>query len=69
MTIVNSNHIKDLFNIYYFQAKEAEQEMLRLEHAKLVAKMEKRREENRVIKVDGPPPPPPGANLPNLPKL
>ena len=43
--------------------------MLRLEHAKLVAKMEKRREENRVIKVDGPPPPPPGANLPNLPKL
>ena len=58
-------------SIFYFrfQAKEAEQELLRLEHAKLVAKMEKRREENRVIKVDGPPPPPPGANLPNLPKL
>ena len=68
MTIGNRNKISDgLFSI--FQAKEAEQEMLRLEHAKLVAKMEKRREENRVIKVDGPPPPPPGANLPNLPKL
>jgi len=50
-------------------AKEAEQELLRLEHAKLLAKMQKRKEENRVIKVDGPPPPPPGSNLPNLPKL
>ena len=54
---------------FHWQAKEAEQELLRLEHAKLVAKMQKRREENKVIKVDGPPPPPPGANLPNLPKL
>ena len=63
-----------LFQIFNFtakllQAKEAEQELLRLEHAKLLAKMQKRKEENRVIKVDGPPPPPPGSNLPNLPKL
>ena len=48
------------------QAKEAEQEMLRLEYAKLKAKIEKKKEESRVIKVDGPPPPPPGSNLPKL---
>ena len=54
---------------FCFQAKEAEQELLRLEHAKLLAKIQKKKEESRVIKVDGPPPPPPGANLPNLPKL
>ena len=47
-------------------AKEAEQEMLRLEYAKLKAKIQKKKEESRVIKVDGPPPPPPGSNLPKL---
>ena len=51
---------------YLFQAKEAEQEMLRLEYAKLQAKIQKKKEENRIIKVDGPPPPPPGSNLPKL---
>ena len=55
-----------MFSIYCFQAKEAEQEMLRLEYAKLQAKIQKKKEENRVIKVDGPPPPPPGSNLPKL---
>ena len=40
--------------------------MLRLEYAKLKAKIQKKKEENRVIKVDGPPPPPPGSNLPKL---
>ena len=44
-------------------AKKAEQELLLLEHAKLVAKMQKNKEKNRVIKVDGPPPPPPGSHL------
>jgi len=43
------------------QAKQAEQEMLRLEHAKLLAKIQKKKEANKVIKVDGPPPPPPGS--------
>jgi len=42
------------------QAKKAEQEMLMLEHAKLLAKIQKKKEANKVIKVDGPPPPPPG---------
>ena len=50
-------------------AQKQEQELLRLEYAKQLAKIQKKKEENRVIKVDGPPPPPPGANLPNLPKL
>jgi len=44
-------------------AKKAEQELLLLEHAKLVAKMQKNKEKNRVIRVDGPPPPPPGSHL------
>jgi len=44
------------------QAKKAEQEMLQLEHAKLLAKIQKKKEENKVIKVDGPPPPPPGSS-------
>merc|ERR1712059_166901 len=48
------------------QLKAAEQEMLRLEHAKLLAKIEKKRQENKVIKVDGPPPPPPGSG-PTIP--
>lgn len=52
--------------ILFLQAKEAEQEMLRLEYAKLKAKIQKKKEENRVIKVDGPPPPPPSSNLPKL---
>lgn len=43
------------------QAKAAEQEMLRLEHAKLLAKIEKRKEESKVIHCSAPPPPPPGA--------
>jgi len=43
------------------QAHRHEQELARLEHAKLLAKIQKRKEESRVIKVDGPPPPPPGA--------
>ena len=44
--------------------KAAEQEMLLLEHAKLMAKIQKKKEANKVIKVDGPPPPPPGSSLP-----
>jgi len=44
------------------QAKKAEQEMLLLEHAKLMAKIQKKKEANKVIKVDGPPPPPPGSS-------
>jgi len=44
------------------QAKKAEQEMLMLEHAKLMAKIQKKKEANKVIKVDGPPPPPPGSS-------
>ena len=44
-------------------ARRAEQEMARLEHAKLLAKINKRKEEGKVIKVDGPPPPPPGSSL------
>ena len=51
------------------QAQKQDQELLRLEYAKQLAKIQKKKEENRVIKVDGPPPPPPGSNLPNLPKL
>lgn len=43
------------------QAKYAEMEMARLEHAKLLAKIQRKQEEKRVIKVDGPPPPPPGS--------
>ena len=52
-------------------AKRAEQEMARLEHAKLLAKINKRKEEKKVIRVDGPPPPPPGSSLAGggLPKL
>ena len=49
-------------SIYVIQAKKAEQEMLLLEHAKLMAKIQKKKEENKVIKVDGPPPPPPGSS-------
>ena len=37
--------------------------MLRLEYAKLQAKIQKKKEENRVIKVDGPPPPPQPVNI------
>jgi len=44
------------------QAKMAELEMAKLEHAKLLAKINRKKEENRVIKVDGPPPPPPGSS-------
>jgi len=44
------------------QAKIMEMEIARLEHAKLMAKLQKRQEEKRVIKVDAPPPPPPGSS-------
>eukprot|EP00088_Acartia_fossae_P021316 TRINITY_DN2278_c0_g1_i9.p1 TRINITY_DN2278_c0_g1~~TRINITY_DN2278_c0_g1_i9.p1 ORF type:complete len:518 (-),score=143.18 TRINITY_DN2278_c0_g1_i9:610-2163(-) len=44
------------------QAKQYEQELARLEHAKLLAKIQKRKDESRVIKVDGPPPAPPGSS-------
>jgi len=43
------------------QAKHYETELARLEHAKLLAKIAKRKEEAKVIKVDGPPPAPPGS--------
>ena len=42
-------------------AKRAEQEMARLEHAKLLAKISKRKEEAKQVKIDAPPPPPPGS--------
>lgn len=52
------------------QAKHMEMEMARLEHAKLLAKIQRKKEESRVIKVDGPPPPPPGsADIGDLPKI
>jgi len=44
------------------QAKFAEMEMARLEHAKLMSKIQRKQEEKRVIKVDAPPPPPPGSS-------
>jgi len=52
-------------------ARRAEQEMAKLEHAKLLAKINKRKEEGKVIKVDGPPPPPPGSSFNNssFPKM
>jgi hypothetical protein len=52
------------------QAKQMELEMARLEHAKLLAKIQKKKEESRVIRVEGPPPPPPGsADIGDLPKI
>ena len=39
------------FDLLIFQAKLAEIEMARLEHAKLMAKIQKKQEEKRVIKV------------------
>jgi len=43
-------------------AKKYEEELARLEHAKLLAKIQKRKEESKVIKVNAPPPPPPGSS-------
>ena len=61
----NPNHVS------LIQAKHMELEMARLEHAKLLAKIQKKKEENRVIKVEGPPPPPPGSSsdIGDLPQL